>query len=75
MNAVKELFISFENDLMRLGRLSLYETHVGLEVHIDIVFEESRKISQHIGIIRSDEGEDEIIQKALNKLRQSVAKK
>ena len=48
---------------------------LALEVHIDIVFEESRKISQHIGIIRSDEGEDEIIQKALNKLRQSVAKK
>lgn len=75
MNAVKELFIPFENDPLRLGRLSLYETHAGLEVHIDIVFEESRKIYQHLTIIRSNDSEDEVIQNALIELRQRVAKK
>lgn len=77
MNAVKELFVPFENDSLRLGRLSVFKTHKGFEVHVDIVFEETRKIYQHISIIQgmAGEQEEEVIQTGLIALRQKVAVK
>lgn len=76
MNAVKELFIQFENDPLHLGRLSLYPTHNGFEVHIDIVFEETRKIFKHLTIMQTaNNDEKEVIQNALIEMRHRVAKK
>lgn len=74
MNSVKEIFIPFENDPFRMGRLSLFNTHQGFEVQIDIVFEETRKIFAHIGIIKHSD-ETEAIEMAMIELREKVAKK
>ena len=74
MNAIKELFIPFENDQHRLGRLSVYQTHKGFEVHIDIVLEETRKIFKHLKIVQGPV-ESEVIQSALIEMRQLVAVK
>lgn len=72
MDAIKELFIPFENDQLRLGRLSVYKTHKGYEVHIDIVLEETRKIFKHLKIVQGPV-ESEAIQTALIEMRQMVA--
>ena len=74
MNAVKEIFIPFENDPLRLGRLSLFSTHQGYEVQVDVVFEESRKIFMHVGIVKH-EVEKEAVEMGLIELRMKVAKK